>query len=98
MTSEELGLVVGEPAEFRFLGSSVRKVDKVGDVIEDWGDEIEELAPVETELPAADGVAGQTIPVRLRAHVTPVGTLELWCVAKDGGKRWKLEYNVRERD
>jgi hypothetical protein len=94
---QEFGLVVGEPAEFRFLGSSVRKVDRVGDVVEDWGDDIEELAPVETALPAGDGAEGQTIPVRLHAHVTPVGTLELWCQAKDGGKRWKLEYNVREQ-
>jgi hypothetical protein len=34
--------------------------------------------------------------VRLRADVTEVGTLELWCVADDE-RRWKLEYNVREQ-
>ena len=94
---QELALIVGAPAEFRFLGSSVRKKDKVGDVIEDWGDDIEELAPVETVLPATEAAsAGTLVPVRLMTHVTPVGTLELWCVAKDGAKRWKLEFNVRE--
>jgi hypothetical protein len=94
----ELGLVVGAPAEFRFLGSSVRKKDKPGDLVEEWGDELEELAPVEASLPAGDGAAapGTPVPVRLATHVTPVGTLELWCVARDGGKRWKLEFNVRE--
>jgi len=25
-----------------------------------------------------------------------VGTLALWCVARDG-RRWKLEFNVRSR-
>ena len=35
------------------------------------------------------------VPVRLQAHVTEVGTLELWCVSRDGGERWKLEFNVR---
>jgi hypothetical protein len=25
-----------------------------------------------------------------------VGTLELWCVARDG-RRWKLEFDVREQ-
>ena len=38
------------------------------------------------------------MPVRLEAHVTEVGTLELWCVARDGRGRWKLEYSVRERE
>ena len=36
--------------------------------------------------------------MRLEAHVTEVGTLELWCVARDGHGRWKLEYSVRERE
>jgi molecular chaperone DnaK (HSP70) len=96
IAGQRFGLVVGEPAEFRFLGSSVRKKDRAGDVIEDWGDDIEELAPVDTVLPAEAGAAGQTVPVRLRADVTEVGTLELWCVADDE-RRWKLEYNVREQ-
>ena len=28
--------------------------------------------------------------------VTEVGVLQLWCVARDG-RRWKLEFNVREK-
>jgi hypothetical protein len=96
IAGQRFGLAVGEPAEFRFLGSSVRKVDRAGDVIEDWGDDIDELAPVETALPAEAGAAGQIVPVRMRADVTAVGTLELWCVADDD-RRWKLEYNVREQ-
>jgi molecular chaperone DnaK (HSP70) len=94
LPDQEFGLVVGEPAEFRFLGSSVRKTDRLGDIVDDL-DDIDELAPLETTLPVAeDAVAGTVVPVRLRSHVTPVGTLELWCVAA-GGKRWKLEINVR---
>src|SRR5207244_6576979 len=49
---QEFGLVVGAPAEFRFLGSSVRREDAVGTVVEDWQDEIEELSPVSTALEA----------------------------------------------
>ena len=32
----ELGLVVGQPAEFRFLGSTTRRDDPVGTVLERW--------------------------------------------------------------
>jgi hypothetical protein len=58
-----------------------------------------ELDPVE-KLVAAEGdrKSGEMVPVRLEAHVTEVGTLELWCVARDGHGRWKLEYSVRERE
>ena len=93
----EFGLVVGEPAEFRFLSSTIRKSDPVGALIEDWGDEIEELDPLEITL-AVDGHEESTIPVTLESQVTEIGTLELWCVARDRAQRWKLELNIRERE
>jgi molecular chaperone DnaK (HSP70) len=91
---QEFGLVVGAPAEFRFLGSSVRREDAVGTVVEDWQDEIEELSPVSTTL-EAPGQGGRTVPVHLHSKVTEIGTLELWCISRDGDQRWKLEFNVR---
>ena len=92
----EFGLVVGEPAEFRFLNSSVRKQDQIGSLLEDWGDDIEELSPLEVTL-TLDGHQGAVVPVRLETRVTEIGTLELWCVSGDSKKRWKLELNIREK-
>jgi molecular chaperone DnaK (HSP70) len=92
----EFGLIVGEPAEFRLFGSSVRRDDVAGTVIERWQPgELEELPPVETTL-TRSGQEGRTVPVRLRAHATEIGTLELFCVARDGAERWKLEFNLRQ--
>ena len=90
----EFGLVVGEPAEFRFLSSVVRKDDPIGGLIEDWGDDLDELSPLEVELDIK-GREQAVVPVRLVSRVTEVGTLELWCVSRDGSERWKLELNVR---
>ncbi len=60
-------------------------------------DDIEELAPIEVLLPAnTDGRREEVVPVTLESDVTETGMLELWCVAADG-RRWKLEFNVRER-
>jgi hypothetical protein len=93
----EFGLVVGEPAEFRFLSSTIRKNDPVGVLIDSWGDELDESGPLEVtlQLPDRDNAL---VPVSLESHVTEVGTLELWCVTRDGSHRWKLELNIRERD
>jgi hypothetical protein len=94
--NREFGLVVGEPAEFRFLTSSVRKQDHVGSLLEDWGDDLEELGPLEVTL-TLDGQQGTVVPVRLETRVTEIGTLEVWCVSRDGKQRWKLELNIREK-
>jgi molecular chaperone DnaK (HSP70) len=93
----EFGLIVGEPAEFQFLSSTVRKSDPVGALIEDWGDDLEELSPLEVLL-HVDGQHDVTVPVTLESRVTEIGTMELWCVSRDAKHRWKLELNIRERE
>jgi molecular chaperone DnaK (HSP70) len=94
--NREFGLVVGEPAEFRFLSSTLRKQDHVGDLLDNWSGEIEELSPLEVTL-NLDGKQGTVLPVRLESRVTEIGTLEVWCVSRDGQQRWKLELNIREK-
>jgi hypothetical protein len=91
----EFGLVVGAPAEFRFFTSTVRKDDQPGDLIEDFGDELQELSPMEVSFQGADN-ASEVTPVSFESVVTETGVLQLWCVARDG-RRWKLEFQVRER-
>ncbi len=93
LPSRELGLVVGEPARFRFFASALRREDRVGSVVEREA-ELDELPPIETTLPVETGEAGQVIPVSLRAHVTEIGTLELEC-ADLKGRAWKVEFNLR---
>jgi molecular chaperone DnaK (HSP70) len=91
----EFGLLIGEPADFRFLTSAVRKNDQPGDLVEDYGDELEELSPIEVAFQTGEN-SSEVVPVSFEAVVTETGVLQLWCVARDG-RRWKLEFNVRER-
>jgi molecular chaperone DnaK (HSP70) len=93
----EFGLVVGEPTEFRFLGSTTRRDDPVGTVLDRWApDELQELAPVVTTLGSEEGKPDETVPVRLHANLSEVGTLALWCNSTRDKRRWKLEFNVRD--
>ena len=102
LRGREFGLIVGEPAEFRFFQSAVRKNDAAGNMLDEVGEELEELSPVEVTLGAAGqagdaaGQAGEFVPVTLETVVTETGMLQLWSVARDG-RRWKLEFNVREK-
>jgi molecular chaperone DnaK (HSP70) len=99
LREREFGLIVGEPAEFRFFQSAVRKNDAAGTLLDDSGNELEELSPVEVTLAAANQAGdapGEFVPVTLETVVTVTGMLQLWSVARDG-RRWKLEFNVREK-
>jgi molecular chaperone DnaK (HSP70) len=99
LPDDELGVVVGEMSAFRFFAAATRKEDPAGALIDADADGLVELDPVEKLVePAGERKSGELVPVKLEAHVTEVGTLELWCVARDGNGRWKLEYSVRERE
>ncbi len=93
LPGEEVGMVVGEPVQFRLFASPARREDRPGDAVPDET-ELDELPPVEATVPAGDRAAGEVVPVRLRAHVTEIGTLELECVG-EGGARHRLEWNLR---
>jgi molecular chaperone DnaK (HSP70) len=95
--SQEIGLVVGEPAQFRFFSSVVRKQDKPGDILERaTDDEIVETDSLQTTLPKAKGVEEDFVPVRFESRITELGVLELWCASAVSKDRWKLEFKVRE--
>jgi molecular chaperone DnaK (HSP70) len=99
LPASELGVVVGEKVRFRFFGSSVRRTDPVGTALERWKrDELDELPPIEVDLPAEGRTPGDVVPVSLRSSVTEVGTLLLEAIpreAKKADERWKVELSVR---
>lgn len=95
--SSEIGLVVGQPARFRFFGSTIRPDDEPGTVLQSWGDdELIETVSLEAELPAEDGSEETWVPVTFQSRVTELGVLELWCVHRETDRRWKLEFDVRD--
>ncbi|EXJ14634.1 Hsp70 family protein [Imhoffiella purpurea] len=94
---QEFGLVVGEPVRFRFFGSTVRRDDQVGDLLEEWmEDELEELEEIQTTLPAKNRKRGEVVAVRLQAAVTEVGTLELTAIPVDADdEHWNVALHTR---
>ena len=96
LDAQEFGLVVGEPVRLRFFGSSVRRSDTVGTLLDFWGpEELVALQDIEALLPAQGRTAGEVVPVTLHARVTDIGTLELNAVPVGGTERWKVELDVR---
>jgi hypothetical protein len=96
---QELFVVVGEPVTFRFFGSSTRRGDRAGSMLERWGPtELEELPLIELTLPPAGRAPGEVVAVQLQASVTAIGTLKLDAVAQAPlvpDERWQIELSVR---
>ncbi|MCG5071885.1 Hsp70 family protein [Paraburkholderia tagetis] len=96
LPAQEFGLVVGEPVHFRFFGSSVRRQDQVGTLLDYWSpEELQELEEIQATLPSEGRTPGEVVPVKLHARVTEAGTLELEAVPSGSNERWKVEFDVR---
>jgi molecular chaperone DnaK (HSP70) len=96
--NDEIGLVVGEPASFRFFSAAARRQDKPGDVLNRWQEgELEETDSLEANLPKPEKLEEDYVPVRFQSRINELGVFELWCVSTlDANQRWKLEFSVRD--
>jgi len=92
----QFGLIIGQPADFRFFASEVRSGDGPGTIVTNPERELEETGRIEVTLPAVEGFPqGQPIPVVINPIVTELGNLELWMKHTGSDRRWKVEYQVR---
>lgn len=92
-------LAVDRPVRFALWASALSSAKEPGELVSLDEEAFQPLPPIETVLDSGaapkKGVATREVPVRLRAALTELGTLELWCVAEEGAQRWKLEFQLR---
>ncbi|WP_305813133.1 Hsp70 family protein [Photobacterium leiognathi] len=96
--SQEFGLIIGQPVQFKFFGSTVRRDDIAGTHLDWWQpEEMEELPSIQVTLPVSEGrTIGEVVPVKLASRVTELGTLCLEAISTDNGQKWQVEFDVRE--
>jgi DNA-K related protein/Hsp70 protein len=92
----ELELALGQPVSFPLYTSTVRGDDAAGAVLRVAPDQLLQLPPLHTVLRGGKRAGAKHVPVTLAAKSTAIGTLELFCVAREGSNRWRLEFNVRD--
>ena len=92
----ELELSLGQPVLFPLYSSTVRSEDRAGDVLRIAAEQLLTLPPLTTVLRGGKRAGVKQVRVQLAAQLSAIGTMELFCVAREGGNRWKLEFNIRE--
>jgi hypothetical protein len=98
LAEAELAVVVGESVTFRFFGSSTRRDDVAGSLLESPERELEELSPIAITLPAEGRQPGELVAVALEAVITEIGTLALFARPLEprvADEHWKVELSVR---
>jgi hypothetical protein len=89
-------LLIRQPVEFPLYVSSTRLTDRAGDVVAVDREQLTQLPPIRTVLMAGKkGGPAETLRVNLHAHVTEIGTLDVWCNEAPSERTWKLVFDVR---
>jgi hypothetical protein len=98
---EGLQLVANKPVSFRLYSSVLPSEDALGDVAEFPLEAVEDgrlhlHAPLNALIRYGKPGEERRVPVRLGAHLTAVGTLELWAETMAGDHRWRLQFELRK--
>jgi molecular chaperone DnaK (HSP70) len=91
----EFEVLANQPVSFPLYASSLRMSDPPGALLSLPTAEVTILPAIRTVLRFGKKTGVTTIPVRVSAKFTEVGTLELWCEAKQTNHRWRLQFQLR---
>jgi len=96
LDSQDLHLVANKPVSFRLYSSLTRVDDQIGQVLPDsQAAELHLHAPLNAVI--RFGKSGERlVPVKLRAHLTEVGTLEVFADSKISEHQWRLQFELRK--
>src|SRR5579863_50190 len=96
LDSQDLHLVANKPVSFRLYSSLTRVDDSVGQLLP-AGDSADLHLHAPLNAVIRFGKAGERlVPVKLRAHLTEVGTLEVWADSKISEHHWRLQFELRK--
>jgi molecular chaperone DnaK (HSP70) len=93
LTQLPFRLALGRPVQFPLYSTAADRLDSAGEVVS-VTDDLQPLRPIHTLLQSRGGASGE-LPVHLRATLTEIGTLELFCVSEQSSEQWRLEFELR---
>jgi hypothetical protein len=95
LSDHEFQLLIADPVEFPLFTSSTRLTDQPGELVAVDREQLRALSPIRTVLKARGKSDGASVPVRLHARLTEIGTLDLWVAQRGGPRSWRLQFDVR---
>ena len=96
LPDRKFSVLANQPVTFNLYSSSFRSGDAVGNVIT-VDDSITPLPPLHTIIKFGKKAKERSLPVRIEAHYTEMGTLALSCRSIASPHRWKFQFQLREK-
>lgn len=96
LATREFRVLANQPVGFDLYSSSFRTGDRAGDLVE-IDDSLTPLPPVQTVIRFGKKARETSLPVRVEARYTELGTLAIWCRALQSEHRWRLQFQLREQ-
>jgi molecular chaperone DnaK (HSP70) len=91
-------LLTDRPVSFPLHSSTAPLGHDPGDLVEVTEDVFLDLPPLYTVINFERGAGPRTVPVHVGGRLSELGTLQLWCQARESDRRWDLELSLREAD
>jgi len=97
LKDKEFLVLANQAVSFDLFSSSFRTGDRAGDVI-NVDDSLTPLHPIRTVIQFGKKTKQTSLPVRIEASYTELGTLALWCRSIHSKHRWRLQFQLRNTD
>jgi hypothetical protein len=95
LAEPEFEVLANQPVSFPLYASSTRMADQPGAVLSVPKEQLSSLPAIRTVLRFGKKAGVVKIPVQVSAKFTEIGTLELWCEARQTHHRWRLQFQLR---
>ncbi|MCD6306372.1 MAG: hsp70 family protein [Deltaproteobacteria bacterium] len=97
LTHRNFHVLVNQPVQFYLYSSSYRTGDRVGDVVA-VDETLTPLPPLSTVIKFGKKAGETVVPVEVNADYTEMGTLAVWCRSIQSPHRWRLQFQLRQKD
>ena len=90
----DFDVLANQPVRFDLYASSFRSGDRAGDLVE-IDDTLTMLPPLQTVIQFGKKGEARSLPVRVEAEYTELGSLAIWCRSTETNHRWQLNFQLR---
>ncbi len=97
LSDKQFEVLANQPVRFDLFSSSYRGEDQSGEIVA-IDDTFTRLPPLQTVIRYGKTGPKTSIPVRIEAQYTEMGTLALFCRSMTSGHRWQLQFQLRDAE
>ncbi|MCK5099997.1 MAG: Hsp70 family protein, partial [Desulfobacteraceae bacterium] len=97
LSDMEFEVLTNQPVSFDIFSSSFRSGDCLGDLV-GIDDTLSPMPSLETIVKFGKNAGKKSIPIKIKAEYTEMGSLSMWCNSSVSEHRWKLQFQLRDKD